>query len=107
MKWILANLEMENYYNSAVKLLLLQSRECSQPCPLIHGHTLTMGSTTLTIHIHSGWETCTFCDPAQREGQEQLAGENTRETRAQEELDVLRRKELNRIKKKYGLRVCQ
>ena len=84
----------------------LQAREASQtPCPLVHGHTLTMGSTTLTLHIHSGWDSCVWCDPSRGAFQNQRSEEEAGEEN-QEELDMQRRKELNRIKKKYGLRVC-
>ena len=83
--------------------LCLQARETSKSRPLSHGHTLTLGTTTLTIHIHTGWETCEECDPAL------LGGEGGRSGGggggAGESLDLLRRRELNRIKKRYGLRV--
>ena len=49
------------------------------------------------MHIHSGRETCDECNP-------ELTSSNSAADSA-EPLDVQRRKELNRIKKLYGLRV--
>ena len=67
-----------------------------------------MGSTTLNLHIHNGWETCAWCDPSRARGMFhdlQEAGP-AKGSETLEELGVQRRKELNRLKKKYGLRVC-
>ena len=80
----------------------IQPRESSHPWPLVHGHTLTLGSTTLVLHIHNGWETCNWCDPSS----DVFQARDAKEAEPEEELGVQRRKELNRIKKKYGLRVC-
>ncbi len=71
---------------------------------MVHGHTLTLGSTTLVLHIHNGWETCNWCDPSSDIFQ--VPGErDAKGVEPEEKLGVQRRKELNRIKKKYGLRV--
>lgn len=94
----------KNHKSMKSSVFVVQSRESSQPCPLVHGHTLTMGSTTLNLHIHSGWETCTWCDPSRGPFQDIHLGDVT-DVENPEELDLQRRKELNRIKKKYGLRV--
>ena len=85
--------------------LCWQAKQESKPHPLSHGQTLTLGSTTFMLHIHTGWETCAWCDPAQlgawQEGVQ--SGDVTEEVGGS--LDLQRRKELNRIKKRYGLRV--
>ncbi len=84
--------------------LLGEDKESSKPRPLHHGDTLTVGSTILSLHIHTGLETCMGCDPA-------LCGVEGGGDRSQISapaclaLDVQRRKELNRIKKRFGLRV--
>ena len=83
----------------------MQPRESSHPWPLVHGQTLTLGSTTLVLHIHNGWETCNWCDPSSSVFQD-LGSKNAKDLEQVEELGLQRRKELNRIKKKYGLRVC-
>lgn len=62
-----------------------------------------MGSTTLSLHIHTGWENCIWCDPSRGVF---WSGDSVKEAELpDEELDLQRRKELNRIKKRYGLRV--
>ena len=35
----------------------------SQPFPVKHGDIVTVGGTTLCLHIHGGTETCDDCEP--------------------------------------------
>lgn len=79
---------------------LSQAKESSKPRPLYHDDTLTVGTTTFLVHMHCGWETCESCDPAlwSHDLEKGATAENL------EPIDLTRRKELNRIKKKYGLR---
>ena len=90
---------------STLTLFVHQAKERSQPCPLVHGQTLTLGSTTLTLHIHTGWETCAWCDPARGAWQGLHTGVDPRNLEPSLELDSQRKRELNRMKKKYGLSV--
>ena len=70
-------------------------RESSKPRPLSHGHT------TFTLHIHTGWETYEQCDLVLVMSEEGMGGGG--EGGGGESLDLQRRRELNRIKKRYGL----
>ena len=75
----------------------MQPKHDSDPTSLNHGDRLRLGNTIFGVHIHNGIETCDECNPVLMSSNE--GGEST------EPLDVQRRKELNRIKKLYGLRV--
>ena len=85
-------------------MLLLQPKERSKPHPLSHGDTLTLGSTTFILHIHTGLDTCEGCDPVSLE-QCHAESADSGSVVMKESLDVRRRRELSRIKAKYGLRV--
>lgn len=58
----------------------------------------------MTLHIHTGLETCIGCDSALAEND---SGADRSQISAPPSLalDTQRRKELNRIKKRFGLRV--
>ena len=74
----------------------------SKPCPLSHGHTLTLGTTTFTLHIDTEWETYEQYDfvlVINEEGRG-VGGGGGGEG---ESLDLQRRRELNKIMKRYGL----
>ena len=49
----------------------LQSKQESKPQVITHGDELTLGSTTLLLHIHPGSQTCDSCEPGQVQAQAQ------------------------------------
>lgn len=42
-----------------------QQRVVSEPRPLSHRDYITIGGTTIRLHIHAGDETCEECEPGQ------------------------------------------
>ncbi|CAI8034446.1 Angiogenic factor with G patch and FHA domains 1 [Geodia barretti] len=68
----------------------------SKPHPINHNDILEIGTTSFTLHIHSGWDTCEFCRWEERGGGEEGMGKEGRGSW---------KTELNRIKKRYGLRM--
>lgn len=48
---------------------LSQSKQKSEPQVITHGDELTLGSTTLHLHIHPGSQTCDSCEPGQVQAQ--------------------------------------
>ena len=66
---------------------------------LQHSDSLVVGGTTMLVHIHNGMDVCPSCCPSAK-GTIILP-----EPSSSEPLEVQRRKELNKIKKRYGLRV--
>ncbi|XP_078573144.1 angiogenic factor with G patch and FHA domains 1-like isoform X7 [Branchiostoma floridae x Branchiostoma japonicum] len=83
----------------------------SAPCPLAHQAVLQLGGTVLSLHIHSGTETCDLCEPGQvmaaiaaREKLQQ-AGDvpEAAPVLSKEDKERQRRRELKQIKKKYQL----
>ena len=81
---------------------LSEPKETSPPFTLSHQHTLTLGTTSLSIHIHAGWEVCEgcLCDSTHKEDDPRGVARGQGQS-----LDLQRRREMNRIKKKFGLRV--
>ena len=49
----------------------LQSKQRSKPQVITHGDELTLGTTTLHLHIHPGSQTCDSCEPGQVQAQAQ------------------------------------
>ena len=49
----------------------LQSKQESKPQVITHGDELTLGSTSLRLHIHPGSQTCDSCEPGQVQAQTQ------------------------------------
>ena len=49
----------------------LQSKQESKPQVITHGDELTLGSTSLRLHIHPGSQTCDSCEPGQVQAQAQ------------------------------------
>ena len=49
----------------------LQSKQKSEPRVITHGDELTLGNTTLHLHIHPGSQTCDSCEPGQVQAQAQ------------------------------------
>jgi hypothetical protein len=77
---------------------LCEPKVVSQPYVLQHGDKLTIGSSPFLIHIHRGMSSCSQCSQLGLN----IVGSQPGPS---EPLDVQRRKGLNKIKKKYGLRV--
>lgn len=50
---------------------LSESKQESKPQVITHGDELTLGSTTLRLHIHPGSQTCDSCEPGQVQAQAQ------------------------------------
>ncbi|CAH1255447.1 AGGF1 [Branchiostoma lanceolatum] len=82
----------------------------SAPCPLAHGAVLQLGGTVLSLHIHSGSETCDGCEPgvvmaaiAAAEKQQQQHTTEAAPVLSKEDKERQRRRELKQIKKKYQL----
>ncbi|XP_064651949.1 angiogenic factor with G patch and FHA domains 1-like isoform X2 [Lineus longissimus] len=73
---------------------------------LFHGDELRVGSTTLELHIHPGTDTCEGCEPglvlAQIKQEEKHAAADAK-VLGKEEKELLRRKQLKNIKRKFGL----
>lgn len=81
-------------------LRLSEPKQRSKPHTLTHCDTLAIGTTSFTLHIHTGWDTCEYCHWEERglgEGEDDKRQEGKTEWK----------KELNRIKKRYGLRVSE
>lgn len=47
----------------------LQSKQKSEQHVITHGDELTLGTTTLHLHIHPGTQTCDSCEPGQVQAQ--------------------------------------
>lgn len=50
---------------------LSESKQRSKPQVITHGDELTLGTTTLHLHIHPGSQTCDSCEPGQVQAQAQ------------------------------------
>ncbi|CAH8623080.1 unnamed protein product [Dicrocoelium dendriticum] len=99
-----------------------QALEKRVPFPLRHGDVLRIGSSRLLVHIHRGPETCGQCDSElvkltmrSIDSKEEAAGAEHENSASIEEkdLDILsarldrdaqRRKTLNLLKEKYGIK---
>ncbi|XP_074651280.1 angiogenic factor with G patch and FHA domains 1-like [Tubulanus polymorphus] len=75
----------------------------SNPHPLSHGDVLKLGSTQFDVHIHPGTETCADCEPGQVMAKLKDMKDSNEERAANLNREVLRRKQLKQIKKKFGL----
>ncbi|XP_022105636.1 uncharacterized protein LOC110987314 isoform X2 [Acanthaster planci] len=84
-----------------------EQRVVSEPHPLSHRDYITIGGTTLRLHIHPGDETCEECEPGQVQAliaQQQLNEMSAGTTSgSRPEKEQQRRKELRHLKKKYNL----
>lgn len=49
----------------------LQSKQESKPQVITHGDELTLGGSSLRLHIHPGSQTCDSCEPGQVQAQAQ------------------------------------
>ncbi|XP_038079431.1 uncharacterized protein LOC119746525 isoform X2 [Patiria miniata] len=84
-----------------------EQRVVSEPHPLSHRDYITIGGTTLRLHIHPGDETCEECEPGQVQALiamqqlNQLSAGATSGSKHDKEQQ--RRKELRHLKKKFNL----
>lgn len=89
---------------------LSESKVTSEPRQLAHGEQLKLGGTTLLLHIHPGNETCDECEPGQvqaqlkaKEVEDEIQITRVVTTVHDKDANVLRKKELKRLKKRYML----
>ncbi|XP_049722187.1 angiogenic factor with G patch and FHA domains 1 isoform X1 [Elephas maximus indicus] len=85
---------------------ILQPKTKCDPYVLEHGDEVKIGETVLSFHIHPGSDTCDGCEPGQVRAHlrldkkdESFAGPAL----SKEEKELERRKELKKIRVKYGL----
>ncbi|XP_075788427.1 angiogenic factor with G patch and FHA domains 1 isoform X2 [Pelodiscus sinensis] len=85
---------------------ILQPKTKCDPYVLEHGDEVKIGETVLSFHIHPGSDTCDGCEPGQVRAHLRL--DKKKESSAcpalsKEERELVRRKELKKIRVKYGL----
>ncbi|XP_073091017.1 angiogenic factor with G patch and FHA domains 1 isoform X2 [Manis javanica] len=76
------------------------------PYVLEHGDEVKIGETVLSFHIHPGSDTCDGCEPGQVRAHLRLDKKDDSfvgPTLSKEEKELERRKELKKIRVKYGL----
>ncbi|XP_033608424.1 angiogenic factor with G patch and FHA domains 1 isoform X2 [Cryptotermes secundus] len=76
------------------------AKQESDPHEVIHGSLLQVGGTKLLCHIHAGQETCGHCEPGLVQQANVTPGE---EKTGKESKKHCHRKELRRIRRKFGL----
>ncbi|XP_058512307.1 angiogenic factor with G patch and FHA domains 1 [Ochotona princeps] len=85
---------------------ILQPKTKCDPYVLEHGDEVRIGETVLSLHIHPGSETCDGCEPGQVRAHLRLDkkhGSCVGPALSKEEKELERRKELKKIRVKYGL----
>ncbi|XP_013379450.1 angiogenic factor with G patch and FHA domains 1 isoform X2 [Lingula anatina] len=72
---------------------------------LTHGDTVQIADSTFLLHIHPGLETCDLCEPGQVQAHLKAQQEQPREIKilSKEDKEKLRRQEMKKIRKKFGL----
>ncbi|GIY13674.1 angiogenic factor with G patch and FHA domains 1 [Caerostris darwini] len=83
---------------------LSEPKQKSKPHELNHGDKLSLGSCKLLLHIHGGLETCDKCEPGQVIAELSKEGKSAHVIKTKKQIEKERRKELRKIKKKYGLK---
>ncbi|XP_059550259.1 angiogenic factor with G patch and FHA domains 1 isoform X2 [Myotis daubentonii] len=86
---------------------ILQPKTKCDPYVLEHGDEVKIGETVLSFHIHPGSDTCDGCEPGQVRAHLRLDKKDESfvgPTLSKEEKELERRKELKKIRVKYGLR---
>ncbi|XP_035876335.1 angiogenic factor with G patch and FHA domains 1 isoform X2 [Phyllostomus discolor] len=86
---------------------ILQPKTKCDPYILEHGDEVKIGETVLSFHIHPGSDTCDGCEPGQVRAHLRLDKKDESfvgPTLSKEEKELERRKELKKIRVKYGLR---
>ncbi|XP_043776062.1 angiogenic factor with G patch and FHA domains 1 [Cervus elaphus] len=85
---------------------ILQPKTKCDPYVLEHGDEVKIGETVLSFHIHPGSDTCDGCEPGQVRAHLRLDKKDelfAGPTLSKEEKELERRKELKKIRVKYGL----
>ncbi|KAJ8781894.1 hypothetical protein J1605_010642 [Eschrichtius robustus] len=85
---------------------ILQPKTKCDPYVLEHGDEVKIGETVLSFHIHPGSDTCDGCEPGQVRAHLRLDKKDepfVGPTLSKEEKELERRKELKKIRVKYGL----
>ncbi|XP_076995490.1 angiogenic factor with G patch and FHA domains 1 [Tamandua tetradactyla] len=85
---------------------ILQPKTKCDPYVLEHGDEVKIGETVLSFHIHPGSETCDGCEPGQVRAHLRLDKKDESfvgPALSKEEKELERRKELKKIRVKYGL----
>ncbi|XP_048187146.1 angiogenic factor with G patch and FHA domains 1 [Perognathus longimembris pacificus] len=85
---------------------IIQPKTKSDPYVLEHGDEVKIGETVLSFHIHPGSETCDGCEPGQVRAHLRLDKKDESfvgPSLSKEEKELERRKELKKIRVKYGL----
>ncbi|XP_053444188.1 angiogenic factor with G patch and FHA domains 1 [Nycticebus coucang] len=85
---------------------ILQPKTKCDPYVLEHGDEVKIGETVLSFHIHPGSDTCDGCEPGQVRAHLRLDKKDESfvgPALTKEEKDLERRKELKKIRVKYGL----
>ncbi|XP_006889895.1 PREDICTED: angiogenic factor with G patch and FHA domains 1-like [Elephantulus edwardii] len=85
---------------------ILQPKSKCDPYVLEHGDEVKIGETVLSFHIHSGSDTCDGCEPGQVRAHLRLDKKDDSfvgPALSKEEKELERRKELKKIRVKYGL----
>ncbi|KAM8777997.1 LOW QUALITY PROTEIN: angiogenic factor with G patch and FHA domains 1 [Rhynchonycteris naso] len=86
---------------------ILQPKTKCDPYVLEHGDEVKIGETVLSFHIHPGSDTCDGCEPGQVRAHLRLDKKDESfvgPPLSKEEKELKRRKELKKIRVKYGLR---
>lgn len=85
---------------------ILQPKTKCDPYVLEHGDEVKIGETVLSFHIHPGSDTCDGCEPGQVRAHLRLDRKDepfVGPALSKEEKELERRKELKKIRVKYGL----
>uniref|UniRef100_A0A8C0PVJ7 Angiogenic factor with G patch and FHA domains 1 n=1 Tax=Canis lupus familiaris TaxID=9615 RepID=A0A8C0PVJ7_CANLF len=85
---------------------ILQPKTKCDPYVLEHGDEVKIGETVLSFHIHPGSDTCDGCEPGQVRAHLHLDKKDecfVGPALSKEEKELERRKELKKIRVKYGL----
>ncbi|KAM6156907.1 angiogenic factor with G patch and FHA domains 1 [Erethizon dorsatum] len=85
---------------------ILQPKTKCDPYVLEHGDEVKIGETVLSFHIHPGSDTCDGCEPGQVRAHLRLDKKDESSVGpalSKEEKELERRKELKKIRVKYGL----
>ncbi|XP_007941629.1 angiogenic factor with G patch and FHA domains 1 [Orycteropus afer afer] len=85
---------------------ILQPKTKCEPYVLEHGDEVKIGETVLSFHIHPGSDTCDGCEPGQVRAHLRLDKKDESfvgPTLSKEGKELERRKELKKIRVKYGL----
>ncbi|KAM6222383.1 angiogenic factor with G patch and FHA domains 1 [Rhynchocyon petersi] len=85
---------------------ILQPKSKCDPYVLEHGDEVKIGETVLSFHIHPGSDTCDGCEPGQVRAHLRLDKKDESfvgPALSKEEKELERRKELKKIRVKYGL----